>query len=203
MKEMNRREFLTLSGAAVVALSLAGCGGGPSAPPAPAAPTQKELDLLKALNRALEDHWTELGDLSKIRALSYSQDASDFARHFVSPCVKADKAAVKMTPEQNDAFENEMQERLKTLRQKYGAEGALGEGVIGCEYVLGYPALHDYNMKLTIPYELSGENFKDAFIKMLNKMKMETRDLGIYCPTVAGTDYMVIVPLSDMRSQHP
>ena len=26
MKEMNRREFLTLSGAAVVALSLAGCG---------------------------------------------------------------------------------------------------------------------------------------------------------------------------------
>lgn len=32
MKEMNRRAFLTLSGAAVVALSLAGCGG-PSAPP--------------------------------------------------------------------------------------------------------------------------------------------------------------------------
>ena len=27
MKEMNRREFLTLTGAAVVALSLAGCGG--------------------------------------------------------------------------------------------------------------------------------------------------------------------------------
>ena len=35
MKEMNRREFLTLSGAAVVALSLAGCGGGPSAPTPP------------------------------------------------------------------------------------------------------------------------------------------------------------------------
>ena len=26
MKELNRREFLTLTGAAVVALSLAGCG---------------------------------------------------------------------------------------------------------------------------------------------------------------------------------
>ena len=35
MKEMNRREFLTLSGAAVVALSLAGCGGAPSAPTPP------------------------------------------------------------------------------------------------------------------------------------------------------------------------
>ena len=197
MKEMNRREFLTLTGAAVVALSLAGCGGGSYAPPAPAAPTQKELDLLKALNQALEAHWTELGDPSKIRALSYSQDASDFARHFVSPCVQADQAEVEMTPEQTTAFENEMLERLQALRKKYGSETALGEGVIGCDYVLDYPALHD--MKLTIPYELSGKNFKAAFTKMLKKMKMETRDLGIYCPTVAGKDYMVIVPLTDRR----
>ena len=35
MKEMNRREFLTLSGAAVVALSLAGCGGAPQRTDAP------------------------------------------------------------------------------------------------------------------------------------------------------------------------
>ena len=49
MKEMNRREFLTLTGAAVVALSLAGCGG-PSAPPAPAAPTGKEANVLEAIN---------------------------------------------------------------------------------------------------------------------------------------------------------
>ncbi len=48
MKEMNRREFLTLTGAAVVALSLAGCGG-PSAPPA--APTGKEAKVLEAINK--------------------------------------------------------------------------------------------------------------------------------------------------------
>lgn len=47
MKEMNRREFLTLSGAAVVALSLAGCG----APSAPAAPTGKEAKVLEAINK--------------------------------------------------------------------------------------------------------------------------------------------------------
>ena len=199
MKEMNRREFLTLSGAAVVALSLAGCGGGPSAPPAPAAPTQKELDLLKALNLMLEDYWNDQGHPEKIRTLSYSQDASDFARHFVSPCVKADLAKVKMTPEQIDAFEKEMQKRLKALRQKYGSDMSLGEGVFGCNYVLGYPGLHEYGMELTIPYEVSGKNFKEAFIMMNNKMKVETRDLGIYCPTVAGKDYMVIVPLTDMR----
>ena len=198
MKKMNRREFLTLSGAAVVALSLAGCSGGPSAPPAPTAPTQKELDLLKALNETLIDYWNKL-DPSKIRTLGYNQDASDFARDFVSPCVKADQAKVEMTLEQNAAFEKEMQERLDALRTKYGAEAALDEGVIGCNYVLGYPALHDYNMELTIPYELNGPDFKDTFLKMLNKMDMETRDLGIYCPTVAGTDYIVIVPLSDRR----
>ena len=199
MKEMNRREFLTLSGAAVVALSLAGCGGGPSAPPAPAAPTQKELDLLKALNRMFEDYWNVQGHPEKIRTLSYSQDASDFARHFVSPCVQADQAKVTMTPEQNATFEKEMQERLDALRKKYGSHAALDEGVIGCNYVLGYPALHDYDMELKIPYELSGENFKNTFLKMLKAMDTETRDLGIYCPTVAGTDYIVIVPLSDRR----
>ena len=48
MKEMNRREFLTLTGAAVVALSLAGCGGG--APSAPAVPTGREAKVLEAIN---------------------------------------------------------------------------------------------------------------------------------------------------------
>ena len=48
MKEMNRREFLTLTGAAVVALSLAGCGGGPSTP---VAPTGKEAKVLEAINK--------------------------------------------------------------------------------------------------------------------------------------------------------
>ena len=197
MKEMNRREFLTLSGAAVVALSLAGCGGGSYAPPAPAAPTQKELDLLKALNLMLEDYWKDQGHPERIRTLSYSQDASDFARHFVSPCVKADKAEVEMTPEQDAAFENEMLERLQALRKKYGSDWSLRRAVIGCEYVLGNPTLHE--MKLTIPYELSGVNFKDTFLEMLKAMDIETRDLGIYCPTVAGTDYIVIAPLSDRR----
>ena len=48
MKEMNRREFLTLTGAAVVALSLAGCGG-PSTPVVPAG--SKEAKVLEAINK--------------------------------------------------------------------------------------------------------------------------------------------------------
>ena len=51
MKEMNRREFLTLTGAAVVALSLAGCGGTYAPPAPPAVPTGKEANVLKAINK--------------------------------------------------------------------------------------------------------------------------------------------------------
>ena len=53
MKKMNRREFLTLTGAAVVALSLAGCGG----PSAPAAPTGKEAELVAAINRVWKEKY--------------------------------------------------------------------------------------------------------------------------------------------------
>lgn len=35
MKELNRREFLTLSGASVAMLALAACGGAPSTPAVP------------------------------------------------------------------------------------------------------------------------------------------------------------------------
>ena len=51
MKEMNRREFLTLTGVAVVALSLAGCGGPstPPEPPAPPASESKEMALFLSL----------------------------------------------------------------------------------------------------------------------------------------------------------
>ena len=48
MKEMNRREFLTLSGASVALLALAACGGAPSTP---AAPTGKEAKVLEAINK--------------------------------------------------------------------------------------------------------------------------------------------------------
>ena len=52
MKKMNRRAFLTLTGAALAMMALAACDDGPSAPPAPPAPTtSKEADLLAAINK--------------------------------------------------------------------------------------------------------------------------------------------------------
>ena len=48
MKELNRREFLALSGASVAMLALAACGGAPSTP---AAPTGREAKVLEAINK--------------------------------------------------------------------------------------------------------------------------------------------------------
>ena len=49
MKELNRREFLTLSGASVALLALAACGDTPSAP---AVPTNgEEAKVLQAINK--------------------------------------------------------------------------------------------------------------------------------------------------------
>ena len=49
MKELNRREFLTLTGASVALLALAACGGAPSTPVAPAG--SKEAKVLEAIKK--------------------------------------------------------------------------------------------------------------------------------------------------------
>lgn len=49
MKEMNRREFLTLSGASVAMLALAACGGAPSTPAVPT--TGEEAKVLEAIKK--------------------------------------------------------------------------------------------------------------------------------------------------------
>ena len=49
MKELNRREFLTLSGASVALLALAACGGAPSTPAVPT--TGEEAKVLEAIKK--------------------------------------------------------------------------------------------------------------------------------------------------------
>lgn len=49
MKEMNRREFLTLTGASVALLALAACGGAPSTPVVPT--TGEEAKVLEAIKK--------------------------------------------------------------------------------------------------------------------------------------------------------
>ena len=91
MKEMNRRAFLTLTGAAVVALSLAGCDGEPSVPPAPPAPPaseSKELALFKAINEVWYEVNKQVAPNPKLdicKSVVYCQEAADLAKFTASP----------------------------------------------------------------------------------------------------------------------
>ena len=201
MKELNRRTFLTLTGAALAMMALTACDDGPYTPPAPPAPpaptTSKETKVLEAINQMLKEYWTNQGAPEKYKALAYSQEASDYAKRFVSPCVEADKAEMMMTADQAYAHDNDMDARRKAINQTYG-NSALKTKVLGCSFELG---VDSNEIKLTLPYALSDSDFKDAFNKIVKRVTTDAqlRWLGIYCPTVAGKDYIVIAPLSDRR----
>ena len=69
MKEMNRRAFLTLSGASVALLALAACGGAPSTPVVPAG--SKEAKVLEAINLfRKEKGWGTLNQDDGLNALA-------------------------------------------------------------------------------------------------------------------------------------
>ena len=87
MKEMNRREFLTLTGAAVVTLSLAGCGGAPSAPTLP--DDIRAQQALDALNKFRRD--------KGLTELVYEKDLEELTDLLISPFVKEGKPVVDRT----------------------------------------------------------------------------------------------------------
>lgn len=76
MKELNRRAFLTLTGAALAMMALAACGAddGPVAPPAPAAPTGKDAELVAAINKV----WKKKFEAGKVthEQLTLNQEAA-------------------------------------------------------------------------------------------------------------------------------
>ena len=87
MKEMNRRTFLTLTGAAVVALSLAGCGGAPSAPTPP--DDIRVQQALDALNKFRRDNG--------LTELVYEKELEELTDLLISPFVKEGKPVVDRT----------------------------------------------------------------------------------------------------------
>ena len=182
MKKMNRREFLTLTGAAVVALSLAGCGGGPSAPPAPAAPTGKEAELLAAINRV----WKERFNASKVdhEQLILNQEAQGAIKIQGEIFEDAKESVHTLTTEDIKklggitAWEH-------TMNQKYGLGGAAG---------VSEPTGEEGNMEISLTYEYSCEDavvqkFVDKILKYSLSRKAEF--ISIYCPVVQSNTYMI------------
>ena len=185
MKEMNRREFLTLTGAAVVALSLAGCGGGSYAPPAPAAPTGKEAELLAAINKV----WKEKFDAGEVvnEQLILNQDAVSAIRCYGRVFEEANETPHTLKDSDNGIVYGELgglEEKLK----KYGGEdslaGAAGISEPSTEKVV---ALED-------EYSCEDTAVRTFVAKLLNNSNSTKAEfISIYCPVVQGRTYMTAV----------
>ena len=185
MKEMNRREFLTLTGAAVVALSLAGCGG-PSAPPAPpAAPTGQETDLLAVINRV----WKKKYEANEVahEQLTLNQDAVGAIRCYGRVFEEVNETPHKLTSSDFGIVLGEsggLAEKLK----KYGGEdslaGAAGISEPSTEKVV---ALED-------EYSCEDAAVRTFVAKLLNNSNSAKAEfISIYCPVVQGKTYMTAV----------
>ncbi len=182
MKEMNRREFLTLSGAAVVALSLAGCSGGPSAPPAPAVPTGKEAELLAAINKV----WKEKYDAKAVvhEQLTLNQEAQGAIKIQGGIFENAKESVHTLTMEDIKKL-GDITAWEYTMKQKYELGGAAG---------VSEPTGEEGNMEISLTYEYSCEDavvqkFVDKILDYSLSRKAEF--ISIYCPVVQSKTYMI------------
>ena len=182
MKEMNRREFLTLSSAAVVALSLAGCSGGPSAPPAPAVPTGKEAELLAAINKV----WKEKYDAKAVvhEQLTLNQEAQGAIKIQGGIFENAKESVHTLTMEDIKKL-GDITAWEYTMKQKYELGGAAG---------VSEPTGEEGNMEISLTYEYSCEDavvqkFVDKILDYSLSRKAEF--ISIYCPVVQSKTYMI------------
>ena len=201
MKEMNRREFLTLTGAAVVALSLAGCGG-PSAPPAPPTPPASESKEM-ALFRAINEVWYEVNrevvpnpKLDICKSVVYCQEAADLAKFTASPFEtyepEVDEEDYRKWNLPDDVF-HEYQlresEMIQEIRNKYGNGSYRGTAGVS-NYT------HD-DLQLKQLYPSNPSEVRE-FVRRLAgtgraSLHPEQWMIGLYCPTIKGKTYAVAV----------
>lgn len=186
MKKMNRREFLTLTGAAVVALSLAGCGGGPSTPPAPPAPTtSKEADLVAAINKV----WKKKYEANEVlhEQLTLNQDAVSAIKAYGRVFEEANETPHKLTTADNGIVLGELGGLAEKLK-KYGGEDSLaGMAGISEPYGENMVALED-------AYSCEDTAVRAFVAKLLNNSNSAKAEfISIYCPVVQGKTYMTAV----------
>ena len=199
MKEMNRREFLTLTGAAVVALSLAGCGGGSYAPPAPPASESKEMALFKAINEVWYEVNREVVPNPKLdicKSVVYCQEAADLAKFTASPFEtnepERDDGDFRKWNLPDDVFHEyklRESEMIEEIRNKYGNGSYLGTAGVSNN-------THD-DMQLKKLYPSNQSEVRE-FVRYLAGPGLasphpEQWMIGLYCPTIKGKTYTVAV----------
>ena len=186
MKEMNRREFLTLTGAAVVALSLAGCGGTYAPPAPPAAPTGKEAELLVAINKV----WKEKYDTKAVvhEQLSFNQDAVGTIRAYGRVFEKANETPHKLKDSDNKIIFGELDGLEDKILEKYGKDSLAGMAGIS------EPST-EREVALECKYSCEDTAVR-AFVEELltsNSNSSKAEFISIYCPVVKNVTYMTAI----------
>ena len=194
MKEMNRREFLTLTGAAVVALSLAGCGG-PSAPPAPAVPTGKEADLLAAINKV----WKEKYDAKAVvhEQLTLNQDAVGAIRCYGRVFEEANETPHTLKDPDHKIIFGELNGLEDKILNKYGKDSLAGMAGIS-------EPSPDMVVALEDAYSCEDAAVRAFVAKLLdNSNSAKAEFISIYLPVVKNVTYMTAVVFRDNKTSAP
>lgn len=201
MKEMNRRAFLALTGAAVAALSLGGCGGNgePAVPTTPPASESKEMTLFRAINEVWYEVNREVVPNPKLQicqSVVYCQEAADLAKFTASPFETHEPETDKEDFRSWNLFEDEyleykshIAEMIEEIRKRYGGGSYLGTaGVsIGSHDGMQLEQLYPRN-----PSEVR-EFVRDLVGHGLASLHPEQWMIGLYCPTIKGKTYTVAV----------
>lgn len=184
MKELNRRAFLTLTGAALAMMALAACGAddAPAVPPAPAAPTSKEAELVAAINKV----WKKKFDAGQVthEQLTLNQDAQGAIKIQGGIFENAQKPVCTLSDDDMTKL-GEIAKWEYTMKKKYDLGGAAG---------ISEPTGEDGNMEISLTFEYSCEDaviqkFVDKIMKY--SLSREAEFISIYCPVVQGKTYMI------------
>ena len=192
MKKMNRRAFLALTGAAVVALSLAGCDDAPPAPPAPPAPTTpKEAELLTAINKV----WKEKFDAGLVvhEQLILNQDAVSAIKCYGRVFEEANETPHTLKDSDNGIVYGELGGLAEKLN-KYGGEASLA-GAAG----ISEPSTEKV-VALEDAYSCADAAVRTFVAKLLNNSDSAKAEfISIYLPVVDGTTYMTAVVFRNIK----
>ena len=178
MKEMNRREFLTLTGASVALLALAACG----APSTPVAPTGKEAELVAAINKV----WKKKYEAKAVahEQLTLNQDAVDVISAYGHVFEQANETP-HITTKDDVTMISAGSDEFKKKMQKYGNNCFAGMAGVFPRFPAKKIALEDaYSCEDT-----AVQAFVEKLLTSLaNSSKAEF--ISIYLPVVQGTTYM-------------
>ena len=186
MKELNRRAFLTLTGAAVAMMALAACGDEPYAPPAPPAPTtSKEAELVAAINKV----WKEKYDAKAVvhEQLTLNQDAVGAIRCYGRVFEEANETPHTLKDPDHKIIFGELNGLEDKILNKYGKDSLAGMAGISEPSTEKVVALEDeYSCE-----DAAVRTFVAKLLKTSNSTKAEF--ISIYLPVVQGKTYMTAI----------